>query len=124
MKRLRLFLLLSVLMTVSGMVFATDYTQDIAGYVLKVKTESPYPFTTKEGHIWQCKIRVMVCESDGDCYIYKAYHLHGSDTEWTCGQNVGRLGLQPGDFVVATVVKKKPDNLRGEIKSLTVITVR
>lgn len=113
------FLLIGLLMTTYAR--ADLYEQEITGYVLKVKTDFPYPFTTKEGHVWQCKIRILVCTPYGDCYIYKAYPLHGSDTEWTCNGSPGRLGLQRGDLVTSLVLKKKPDNRRGEIKALEVI---
>ena len=98
------------------------YEKELTGSVLKVKTEFPYPFTTKEGKIWQCKIRILVHDhEDQEEYIYKAYPLHGSDTEWTCHGNVGRLGLQPGDIVHLMVLMKKPDSKRGEIKWLDVL---
>ena len=118
MAKLVSLLFIGLLMTTYAR--ADSYDKEITGTVLKVKTDFPYPFTTKEGKIWQCKIRIFVCYLD-ECEIYKAYPIHGSDSEWTCNGVPGRLGLQRGDVVHALTITKKPDSKRGEIKWIEVL---
>ena len=89
----------------------------ISGTVSKVKTGKPYPFPTKSGTVWECKVKIKYIEYDpydGDEEIetYKAYPINPND-RWMCS-------VKKGTHVLATVQYKKSE-YRGEIIALQVL---
>jgi len=68
---------------------------EITGTIVAKRTTSPYPFTTADGRIWECKFKVPYYTQDEvtgewEWYDYKLYPLRGSGLEFACEDlNVG-----------------------------------
>lgn len=109
---MRKLIVLILILLIPLPVLAGDY--HFIGVVTKIEKGSPYPFQTKDGRIWECKLKIQYTYYDPEYgwydVKYKAYPLRFSGYEWACN-------ISEGSYVEVMAHSKK-DTLppkRGDI---------
>ena len=90
MKYLRFVVVVSMCLTLLCGLVVPAYCGDyhFIGVVTKIEKAPRYPFETKDGRIWECKLKIQYTYYDPEYgwiqVKYKAYPLRFSGYEWAC----------------------------------------